>query len=502
MEFILTGRQIREWDRYVIDKIGIPSPVLMEQAAKAVAIKILDAQEGKRVLVVCGTGNNGADGLCVYRMLKIKGFDCDCLLLGKEEKATEEFRLQKNILEHLSFPVSSPDQWKEIDYRYYDVIVDALFGVGLTRDVTGIYAEQIEKINQSGAYIYAVDIPSGISAEDGAVCGVAVKADCTVTFGYHKIGTVCYPGRQYCGMLQKADIGYPPLDETVLPHVAKAYSIEDIDRIPSRCPWGNKGNFGKILVVAGSEEYCGAVCLAVSSAYQMGAGMVKAVTHIQNRQVLCSSVPEALGLYYGEMPTQKFLEELEKSIQWADVLVVGPGLSMSSRAEEILSYFLEYHRGKPMILDADALNLISRDAEKKKKLTSNMVLTPHRMEMARLSGKTLEEIQKNPAEAAKEFALNYGCTMVLKDARTIITDGEQLYYNTSGNSGMATAGSGDVLAGILGTICSWDMPQTEAVALGVYLHGLAGDQAAKCHGQRAMKAGDIAAALEMLKDYE
>ncbi len=318
MEYILTGKDMKALDRYTIENIGIPSLVLMENAARSAVHYITDKKLFRKILIVCGTGNNGADGLCIYRILKIQGFSCDCIVVGDEQKATEEFCIQKKILENLSFELS-----KECDFERYDMIVDALFGVGLSRAVTGIFAETINKMNTANAYIYAVDIPSGISSDTGNVCGCAVKADRTVTFGYRKTGIVRYPGKNYCGHVLVCDIGYSNQVCKALGFERKYCTDKDLENIPKRDSNGNKGTFGKILIIAGSEKYSGAAILSCKAAYRTGAGMVKLVTHKENKTVFGRAVPEALSLFYENESAEEFQKELENSIQWADVIAVG-----------------------------------------------------------------------------------------------------------------------------------------------------------------------------------
>lgn len=486
MEYILTGKDMKALDRYTIENIGIPSLVLMENAARSAVHYITDKKLFRKILIVCGTGNNGADGLCIYRILKIQGFSCDCIVVGDEQKATEEFCIQKKILENLSFELS-----KECDFERYDMIVDALFGVGLSRAVTGIFAETINKMNTANAYIYAVDIPSGISSDTGNVCGCAVKADRTVTFGYRKTGIVRYPGKNYCGHVLVCDIGYSNQVCKALGFERKYCTDKDLENIPKRDSNGNKGTFGKILIIAGSEKYSGAAILSCKAAYRTGAGMVKLVTHKENKTVFGRAVPEALSLFYENESAEEFQKELENSIQWADVIAVGPGLSQSKKAKELLEFILNYYNGKRVILDADALNLLSQNGSLKEKLSQTMILTPHLMEMARLTGRDLSEVKKYPEETARDFANRYHCNIVLKDAVTISTDGKEFFYNLSGNSGMATAGSGDVLTGILAAAAVWKLPVEQVMALGVYIHGKTGDLTAQKYGEYGMTANDM-----------
>ncbi len=501
MEYLLNGSEMKELDRYVIRQIGIPSLVLMENAARAAAEEIEKCSPAK-ILIVAGVGNNGADGLCIYRILRLKGYSCDCIVVGDEEKATDEFRAQKRILEQLSLRLTDA-----CDYQGYDLIADALFGIGLTRDITGIFAQAIEKINRSGAKICSIDIPSGVSSDRGTICGIAVNADFTVTFGYLKTGMLCYPGKSLCGTVFLKDIGYPPqMGDT--PKVMRRYCTkQDLYRLPKRVPDGHKGTFGKILLIAGSEQYTGAALLACRSAYRTGVGMVKVVTHFKNRDVLCSQIPEALFLLYGEEKHQipyseEFVEELEKSVAWADVIAIGPGLSTDLTAEHLLFDILEKSGNKRLVLDADALNLLAEQPSYEKYLDAQMILTPHIMEFSRLLKCEPEEIKENPEYYATRFARQYGCTVVLKDAVSIITDGEKVVYNSSGNNGMGVAGSGDVLTGILGALSALGMSLFQTAVLGAFIHGTAGDMAAEKNGTRYLLPTDIIDELSFLKDFQ
>lgn len=504
MEYILTGTQMKEADAYTIEEIGILSLVLMENAARSMA-DIVEQNIGKKTLIVCGVGNNGADGLCIYRILKIHGYDCDCVIVGDEKKATREYLAQKKILNQLKFTYSYAESWCMDDTAKYDVILDAIFGVGLTRDITNpVFLEMIHQINASNAYVYAVDIPSGISAEDGHICGCAVLANGTVTFGYKKIGMLCYPGKEWCGKIHVADIGYPQSICEQLKFQTIAFTKEDFFKIPKRRKDGNKGTFRKVLMIAGSKQYCGAAVLATDAAYKMGAGMVKVVTHEKNRIPIFTDIPESLALFYGDIEDaeEHFFAEFEKSMQWADTIVIGPGLSQCDLAVKMTTYILKNEKEKRVILDADALNLIATRQELKEELNYNMVITPHLLEMSRLTGISADVIKENRQKVAVDFAKNYHCVVVLKDATTIVTDGETVFYNTTGNSGMATAGSGDVLAGILGTAATWELSLSELAMLAVYIHGTAGDKAAKKYGENSMTAKSISGQLSFLKKYQ
>ena len=520
MQYIADASEAKEMDGISIHKIGIPSFVLMERASLCVSdcVRSFAEKERDRILVVCGMGNNGGDGAACGRILSEAGYNVQILILGQEEKASEEMKQQLFIARNLLIPVITTAVLSE-----YTVIIDAVFGIGLSRDVTGIYAEWIQKINQSGASVVAVDIPSGIDASSGKVLGIAVKADYTVTFGVNKRGLVLFPGMQYAGTVIVADIGFPKKAvEEVMPK-AVSYEKEDLlELFPKRIPRSNKGSYGKTLVIAGSEQMSGAAFFAAAAAYRVGNGLVKIVTHENNRVMLQTNLPEALLWTYdgteilgeGAAAGQKgrkdavFEKELSEQIKWATTIIIGPGLGKSAFAAFLLKQVLLV-REVPVLVDADGLNLLSEflrdgmsfgetgnclnDGGTPLVFPGNFVLTPHLKEMSRLTGKDVKQIKEDLIVACRDIS---GAVLVLKDARTIVSDGKRLSINQSGNNALAKGGSGDVLSGIIGGLLALGMPGFEAASLGVYLHGLTAEEYVKKRGYSSMIASDI---LEELK---
>lgn len=494
MEEIVTVKEMKELDGSTIREKGMPSAVLMERAALSAAEELRRSLLGRkeRVLVVCGSGNNGGDGIAVARILHLWGVRTEIFLAGQPERMTEETRLQQRIAENYGVPRVNNPRWDE-----YTTIVDAIFGVGLSRPVTGRMGEIIRSMNASPAKKAALDIPSGVDGDTGRELGAAFRADLTVTFAYRKRGLCFYPGREFAGRVAVTDIGIYFGRE----NPARAFSLkkEDLLSLPVRRAAGNKGTFGKVLVVAGSGGMCGAAYLCGAAAFAAGAGMVKFQTPEENRVPLQTLLPEA-------MVSARFSEEEnQKSLDWCDVLVIGPGLGTGAESEERAKWFLS--RGsaakKPIVLDADGLNLLSAHPEWKAYLSGRTVLTPHPGEMARLTGRSAGEIQADLADAALSYAKETGAVCVLKDACTVTADaGGQLFLNLSGNPGMATAGSGDVLSGVLAGVCCMyldcpgeDPGSGKKAACGVMLHGMAGDLAAGKYGERGMKAADLIPAV-------
>ncbi len=529
MEYLLSAKQMKDCDTYTIHTLGIPSMVLMERAALAVVDEMERAGlDLSRVLVVCGSGNNGGDGFAVARILaERQGRDASACInaeyqnrvtlafVGKETSMTEETACQRKICENCGIKPCTNFMEGE-----YTTIVDTMFGIGLSRAVEGRYAEIIDWINGRRASVVSVDIPSGIGSDDGRVYGTAVRADLTVTMAGCKIGQLLYPGAEYCGRLIRQEIGIPTGETSVY-----TYSDADLSRVPVRRAHSHKGTYGKVLLIAGSEGMSGAAVLAARSAFRSGCGMVRVFTPESNRTIIQSCLPEAMVTTWEPGRVKEDgLMRLEEAVNWSDVIGIGPGLGTSEEAWLLLRFVMEQDT-KPVVADADALNLLAgnRDcalraamklndvrhlppeerAEREKEYTKifrnipdglrgNIIVTPHIGEMARLMRKTSSEIAENLMESAKTFAKEEKVICALKDARTVVSDGSEIYLNTSGNDGMATAGSGDVLTGLICGLLAQGMPCFDAAKLGVYLHGRAGDFACEKLGASAMTAADIA----------
>ncbi len=537
MNFLVTAEEMRRYDTNASEKIGIPSIVLMERAALEVcrrAEEILEKQG--TILVLCGVGNNGADGLASARLLAAKGYKVEVIICGKEEKATAQWQIQKKILEHYRVKIGN-----KLGGDGYTVIIDAMFGVGLHRAIEGEYADVLENVNQQKGWKLAVDVPSGVDADTGQILGCAFRADETVCFAYGKRGLFFYPGCEYAGKVTICDIGIDSRAFMGKEPEMFAYTEEKESLLPKRRADGNKGTFGKVLLAAGQKDMAGAAVLAAKSCIGMGAGMVKVVTPECNRVILQTAVPETLLKVWppvgaGECMTDRndtaskvlpevgLREENRKEAQegrkgrlginegdaltfapaefdWPDILAIGPGLGQGEKAKALMEAFLQESR-KPLVIDADGLNLLSVHPQwletlaRQGKEGRQIILTPHVRELGRLTKQEIPEIKKHPLESALGLARALNCVIVSKDARTLTVspDGKSC-MNLSGNSGMATAGSGDVLTGMIAGLLAQGMPCFEAAAAGAYLHGLAGDKAAARYGEYGVTAGRIVEAL-------
>lgn len=499
MEYLVTKKEMQAYDTYTIEHIGIPALVLMERAALSTAQCVLEALEDvkrrPKVLCVCGTGNNGGDGLAVARMLADKGITTDVALIGEKSHASKETACQLAILEKYGMELCDG-----IPEKAYDVVIDALFGTGLSREVTGAYKEAIEAINKMDAVRISIDMPSGICADTGAVLGVAVKADETVTLAFRKRGLYLYPGAEYAGKIRVANIGIT--EKSFAVGVPKMYTLtEELKSLlPKRKADGNKGTFGKILLVAGSKTMAGAALLSASSAYKTGAGMVKLVIPEKIRVIVQEKLPEALLQVYEEESglTEAEYEQFLENLKWADVIAIGPGLSKHKSGRMLLELAITRSE-KPLVLDADALNMLAEDVVLQKLLQKrndngeeNSILTPHLGELARLLSRETKEVVEHQIDCCKEAVEKFECIVVAKSARTCVCSKQEAdFLNTAGNDKMATAGSGDVLTGMIAALLGQGVAPKEAAVLGVYLHAKAGDEAAKNACSMGILASDI-----------
>ncbi len=484
MQYLVTSSEMKHYDAYTANIIGLPSLVLMERAALAIINQLQKNHYNlNKVAVVCGYGNNGGDGIAVARLLKLQHIDVDVYLIGEVENASDETLQQIKIAQHynVKFITSLADSFSQ-----YTTIIDAIFGIGLNRLVTGNFLHTIEQMNQSNVDVLAIDIPSGLCCDTGKILGTAVKAKQTVTFAYSKIGLSLHPGVELAGEITIADIGI----YATVPASHYTYQTNELHQLlPCRSNNSHKGSHGKVLVIAGSENMSGAAYFSAKAAYKTGAGLVRIYTPICNRDILLTQLPELLFTPF--IPNKIDTEKLEELINWASVIVIGPGMGVSDDTRTILSHVLN-HATIPIIIDADGLNTLAQNIKLLEQVQSTIIVTPHLGEMARLINQPIEKIKDNLISTAKKFANDYHLICVLKDAKTIVTIPEQAtYINQTGNSGMATGGSGDVLTGIMAGLIAQHLPPTTAAPVSVYLHGLAGDVALKKQNKYSLLASDI-----------
>lgn len=502
-------------DSKTINSVGIPSMVLMERAALSVVKNIKEREEsGSKIIVVAGVGNNGGDGVCVARILREDGYKADVYLIGNQDKCSIETKQQIIIARNSGVVFVN-----QINFDEYDIIVDSIFGIGLCRDVKDEFYDIIDKINNANKVVYAVDMPSGINTDTGFIQGIAVKANYTITFGVNKKGLILHPGRVYAGKVIVEDIGFPKhiIEELCLEDGFISYAKDDYKNyLPKRKTNSNKGTYGRVLVVAGSNNMAGACYFSAKAAYRMGAGLVQIFTCEDNRTILQGLVPEAIMTTYENesdkkdyhinvekdinnskiITYDKIKEKLNKAIEWCSCVVVGPGLGTSDMSKEIVKYILE-NCNKTMVLDADAINILADVAGQYISGLENVILTPHLKEMSRLIKCDVREIQDNmynPRKLALQidsFLDKANNVLVLKDATSLVLNNKKIYVNTSGNNGLATGGSGDVLSGIIAGLLAQGLNNIEAASLGVFIHGMAAESYVNKSNCYSLNASDL-----------
>ena len=485
---LLNRDEARKLDTLAMNTYGLPEAVLMENAgASVVALTEGDVSwKDARVVILCGSGNNGGDGYAIARLLHLKGHDVTIFFAGNSQKRSEENAQQAKIAAHYEIPVIT-----NLGTEEYSVIIDALFGTGLKREVTGHYREVLCSVNQMAGKKVAVDLPSGIHDTTGARMGIAFCADLTVAIAFPKRGLFLQEGNVCAGKILTGDIGIS--SETFSEGtVTFGYEKQDLFLgFPKRKKNSHKGSYGKVLMIAGSKGMSGAAYLSAKAAYAVGAGLVQIYTHEENRVILQQLLPEAIITTYDTFDS----EQLEKLIQWADLIGIGCGLGKSDTAERVMQYTLK-RALVPCVVDADGINILSKHMEWIEETNALIVLTPHMKEMSRMLQCSVKELIEQRMEKLHAFVERYKVVCVLKDARTLVAKEHQnTYLNLSGNAAMAKAGSGDVLAGVIVGILAQQCEPYTSACLGVFLHGLAGDMARDKKGAYSVLASDLVAEI-------
>jgi len=503
---VATSDIMRSLDKKTVESFGIPSIVLMENAGRSVAQAVMkefdNAQAKKGVVVFCGKGNNGGDGFVAARHLINNGYHVDVVLFGKKEDLSEETKtnyIALNRIIDIIHELKDIREFRSTDINLHEkgIIIDALLGTGIKGAVKEPYIGAINIINESVRPVVSVDIPSGVNADTGAVGGIAVRAKKTVTFGLIKLGLVTYPGVEFAGEVEVADISIPDklVKETYIP-----YNLSDDNLINSilkpRKLDTNKGDYGHVLVIGGSAGKSGAAILTAKGAMRTGAGLVTISGPESLMPIFESTVIEALKEPLKET-SDGFIDnaavtQAEKLLQTRDVVAIGPGIGTDPKTAEFVFEFLKCCT-LPVVIDADGINIIAGNPEiLLKNNNKNMVITPHPGEFGRLIGMNPKEVNRNRCSLAIDFASRYRCTLVLKGARTVIAGKDkEVWINPTGNPGMATGGMGDVLTGIIaGLIATGIKPQKAAIA-GTYIHGMAGNIVYAYHKNGALLASDL-----------
>jgi hydroxyethylthiazole kinase-like uncharacterized protein yjeF len=504
---ILNSAQMREADRRTTEEIGIPSLVLMENAGRQV-VAAIEAVHGdlleQSVAVLCGRGNNGGDGFVVARTLLQRGVDVSVFLIGRVAEVRGDARLNLEILGRLGLTVVEIDDSQAWELHSTEVsdcalIIDAIFGTGLNAPLSGLLETVVADVNGSGVPVVAIDLPSGLSADSNRTIGDSIEAGMTVTLGAPKLPLVLPPAETRAGDIVIADIGIPLelIDQLDGPRVDLLTRASMRELITPRIPDSHKGDFGRVLVVAGSRGKTGAAYLAATGALRSGAGLVTVASAACCQPVLAAMGPEYMTEAIAETADGLDPAAVDDVLDLArDVLVIGPGLGRGPGTREFIRSLVD-RATMPLVIDADGLNAFMDDPERLSGRDGrDVIITPHPGEMGRLVGMSADEVQASRLEIARNFASTHHLYVVLKGHRTLIaTPDEQVFINPTGNAGMATGGTGDVLAGMIGAWLAQLLDAEAACKLAVYLHGLAGDLAEADEGEVAMTSADVAAHL-------
>ncbi len=503
MKKVVTAGQMQSIDRRAIDKYGIPGLVLMENAGRECAERIwqkYSAMPDGKILIFVGKGNNGGDGMVIARHLLNKGAEVRVFLLAKHSELKGDAKTHADAAFSMEAHIREVDEskLKYLDHslRHCRIVVDALFGSGLTRPVEGIYEKVVDKINQFENYVVAVDIPSGIDSDSGQIMGPYIKADLTVALAQYKRSHLLHPAAEAMGEIQLADIGIPQgaVDEESV----ALYRVEESDVRPhfkKRRANSHKGSYGHALVVAGARGKCGAAGLAALAALRMGAGLVTLAVPESCLAGLEFNPLEVMTVGLPETPDGTLDVSAESALlthcEGKSALALGPGLSTHPQTAALIKSILP-KISCPMVIDADAINILADSQVVLSQLQAETVLTPHPKEFSRISGWSVEEILNSKIEKALEFSQEYTVGLLLKGAGSILAcPSGAAYINSTGNPGMATGGSGDVLTGFIAGLLAQGFNVQDAALCGMYLHGLAGDVYAEENSEASLIAGDL-----------
>jgi hydroxyethylthiazole kinase-like uncharacterized protein yjeF len=493
---VSTVSEMRELDRKAIEEFGIAAELLMENAGQAVYCALLDefGIAGKRFVVFCGLGNNGGDGLVVARKIHSAGGTVTVFVLGDTDKFKGAAKTNFDIVSRLPVKVRQIESAKEAqtEVAHCDCIVDAILGTGLTREVTGLYRDVIEQINGSGKAVFSIDVPSGVHGDTGKTMGTAVSADITVTFGLPKVGNMLFPGYDLGGKLYVSHISFPP---SIYDADALKIEISPPAEMPLRDKDGHKGNFGQVLFVAGAAGYFGAPRFSALSFLKAGGGYSRLAAPRSIVPFIGSKGSEIVFHPQAETETGSIALQNKSALlalsKRMDMIVVGPGLSLDPETQRLVRE-LTAEIDKPLLIDGDGITAVCEDLGVVKGRQAVTILTPHLGEMSRITGTSAHEIDDDKIDVLQRTAAELNATLVLKGAHSLIghPDG-RVFVNTSGNPGMATAGSGDVLTGTIAAMFGLGLPLQTAVRQGVFVHGLAGDLAVEDKGEDGITAQDI-----------
>lgn len=474
---IASSSIMRRIDKYCIEVLKIPGIVLMENAALKV-VNNINLKDFESFLILCGSGNNGGDGFAVARHLFANDKKIEVFLIGSEEKMTSDCRTNYNVLKNMGIKINKvnnledANELKEAAERC-DMTIDALFGTGITRNIEGIYDLAVTVINENSKFILSVDVPSGFNGDNGKVMGNCIEADKTITFESYKKGFLAYGSDRYTGEVIVEKIGIPRCAGD------KFYNKEIItdkafvkDNLKIRNKYSHKGDYGRVLVVAGSKGFTGAAYICTEAAVRSGAGLVTLACPEGIQDVLSSKLVEAMTVNLNDE------NKIKRLIEKSDAVAIGPGMGNNENTLEILKFVLS-NANCPVVIDADGINVLKDNMHLLKDKSCRVIITPHVGEMSRITGLHGEYINENRIEVSKKLAKDYGVIVLLKGYNTVITDGEYAFINPSGNSAMASGGMGDCLTGIIASFAAQKYEPLIAACLGAFIHGYSGEKLSK-----------------------
>lgn len=493
---IMSREGCKALDKYTIDEIGIPSLVLMENAANEVFKKIVNSDD--KFIIFCGNGNNGGDGLAIARKLILEEKDVYIVIVSKNEKYSGDFITNLNILNKLTNNfiyirnIDDINLLKELSNKYRTAI-DCIFGVGLNRVLDGFYTKLISYINEKWKNIISIDVPSGLNCDSGEIMGASIVASKTYTFEVIKKGFIKYKALRYLGDTEVLKIGIPQYVKEINSEKIYILSRDEYRKLlRKRKKYGHKGSYGKVAILAGSKGYTGAAYISTQSCVVAGAGLTTLVTTKYVQDKLSSRLIEAMTANIDSM------EDLKGLFKNVNVIAIGPGIDKEDKYKDIFADLIKY-KDKKFVIDAGAFNLLKDNSEIMMGIKEKAILTPHPGEMARLIDKSIEYVEENRGEVAKKFAKENKVVVLLKGYNTIITDGEFVYINSSGNSKMASGGMGDCLTGIISALLAQGHTEIESALIGAYVHGLAGEFASE--GKYSTIASEVIENISRAMNY-
>ena len=488
--------QMRSLDQYAIEKLAIPEEILMENAGEASYFVIMDkfGIKDKKFVIICGIGNNGGDGFVIARKIHSNGGNVKVFILGDVNKYKGAAKKNFDIISGLQIEIrhiESVDSIKS-DVLHCNAIVDAIFGTGLTRNVEGLYRDVIRLINKSRKKVFSVDIPSGINGDTGEIMGSAVKANYTVTFGLPKIGNMFFPGHEHCGKLYVSHISFPP---SLYNQDSIKVEINNYIKLPPKDKIAHKGDFGDVLFIAGASSYFGAPYFSALSFLKTGGGYSRLAAPISLTPFIANKGSEIVFIPQKEtnsgsisLKNKDALLELSDKM---DMVVIGPGLSLNEETQQLTRELVK-NIEKPLLIDGDGITAVSKDLDTLKQRKAPTLLTPHMGEMSRITKMSVGDLEKDKIDILQSTSKELNSIIVLKGAHSLIGyPDEKVYINMSGNPGMASAGSGDVLTGTIAAMFGLGLSIEDAARKGVFIHGFSGDLAAKDLGEDGITAQDI-----------